>query len=31
MSINKNEEAISDHKVNSGVKQPYWVYDKKTG
>ena len=30
-SINKNEEAISDHKVNSGVKQPYWVYDKKTG
>lgn len=31
VSINKNEEAISDHKVNSGVNQPYWIYDKKTG
>lgn len=31
VSPNKNEEAISDHKVNSRVEQPYWIFDKKTG
>jgi hypothetical protein len=29
-STNRNEQAISDHKVNSGVTESYWVLDRKT-
>ena len=29
-STNRNEQAISDHKVNSGVTEPYWVLNRKT-
>lgn len=28
LSSNKNEQAIIDHKVNSGVTAPYWILDR---
>ena len=31
VSSNKNEQAVSDHKVNSGVEEPYWILDRQKG
>lgn len=25
LSTNKNEQAIIDHKIHSGVTEPYWI------
>ena len=28
LSTNKNEQAIIDHKIHSGVTEPYWILDR---